>query len=93
MDESFEITARCCNGMDASCEGVAECARRGWRQTERLYAIVVDLVSDLASTEATHDEVYYTWEGIVRRADGLVAEIIRNVSAQDDEWTWDRQLP
>ena len=63
------------------------------REVERLRAIVVDLVSDLASTEATHEQVYYTWEGIVRRADGMVADIIRKVSVEDDEWTWDRQLP
>jgi hypothetical protein len=56
-------------------------------------AALADIVADLASTECTHEAVYYTWEQVVRRATGKIAEIIRDVSDHDEGWCWDRQLP
>lgn len=62
-------------------------------ENEALRFSLTDLVADFASTEATHEDVYYVWEQIVRRSHGLVADVIRDVSDHDEGWRWDLQLP
>jgi regulator of replication initiation timing len=51
------------------------------------------VVRNMACTEATHEDVYYSWESIVRTADGIVAEIINNARSRSLGWCWWRQLP
>ena len=58
-----------------------------------IVAELVDVTVHMATTECTHEDVYYAWESIVRRATGEVAQIIRDCSDPEEGWTWDEQLP
>ena len=37
-EDRSEIHPHCCQGVDPSCDGPTECARRGWAQVDRLRA-------------------------------------------------------
>lgn len=62
-------------------------------ENKRLRFLLTDIIADFASTEGSHDDVYYVWEQIVRRANGIVADVIRDVSDHNEGWCWDMQLP
>jgi len=63
------------------------------QENERLRKALTDIISDFATSEVDHDSVFYTWERIVRRATGEVAQIIRDYSDHGEGWCWDMQLP
>jgi hypothetical protein len=65
-------------------------------EVERLQALVDEYeaaFAKLASTEMTHDDVYYAWEGIVRGAQGRLAEVIRENAEPVGDINWGMQLP
>jgi hypothetical protein len=66
------------------------------KEIERLRAentLMRAVLREMACTEATHEDVYYAWESIVRRADGVIAEVINGARSDLLGWRWWRQLP